>query len=39
MTREREMEKGEGLEEIDEITHRDERNGVRVVGFKGSSMH
>lgn len=25
--------------EIDEITYVDERNGVRVVSFKGSSMH
>lgn len=29
----------EGLEKINEITYIDDRNGVRVVGFKASSMH
>lgn len=31
--------KSEGFGEIDEITYTEERNGVRVTGFKGSSMH
>lgn len=37
--RRRKAFKSEGLGEIDEITYTDERNGVRVMGLKGSSMH
>lgn len=31
--------KSEGFGETDEITYAEERNGVRVTGFKGSSVH
>ncbi len=37
--RRRKAFKSERLGEIDEITYTDERNRVRVMGLKGSSMH